>query len=122
MSEGVFFFDTYAFFEILRKNPSYEKYVGARPITTIFNLAELNHGLKRDGKKYADEMTRKNEASLVEVGVEDVIHAIDFRLKFKSRNVSIPDSIGYVVAKRHGTLFLTGDQAFKDLPNVEFVK
>ena len=32
------------------------------------------------------------------------------------------DCVGYVVAKRVGVKFLTGDREFKDMPNVEFVK
>ena len=122
MNENVFFFDTYALFEVLRQNPAYEKYARARGITTIFNLAEFNYGLKRDKKPYADEMTRKNESLLVEVQVDDVIHAMSFRFKHKDKGVSIPDAIGYAVAKRHETRFLTGDKAFEGLPNVEFVK
>ena len=47
MNEEKFFFDTYAFFEIIRGNPKYEKYKNVIAITTIFNLAELNYNLKK---------------------------------------------------------------------------
>jgi len=32
------------------------------------------------------------------------------------------DCIGYIIAKKSGVQFLTGDEHFKDFENVEFVK
>ena len=52
--------------------------------------------------------------------MKDIKNATDMRLKFK--HMSFPDVIGYVVAKRLGIKFLTGDNDFKDMKNVEFVK
>ncbi len=43
MDSPAYFFDTYAFFEIIRGNPGYRKYAEVQAITTIFNLAELNY-------------------------------------------------------------------------------
>jgi len=37
-------------------------------------------------------------------------------------NLSYADALGYEVAQRMGTKLLTGDEAFKGLENVEFVK
>ena len=45
-----------------------------------------------------------------------------FRLQNKKLDLSYVDALGYIVAKRHNVLFLTGDDAFEKLPNVEFVK
>ncbi len=47
---------------------------------------------------------------------------MQFRLKWKDRKVSIPDCIGYVMAKNLDIKFLTGDKEFEGLDNVEFVK
>ena len=116
-----FFFDTYAIFEIIAGNTKYARYTSSRPITTIFNLAELNRNLRKEiGKKIADEYTEKYSEFLVDVTIDDVKNAIDIKTTYK--NLSIPDSIGYTVAKRLGVKFLTGDNDFKDMVNVEFVK
>ncbi len=120
MPEEAIFFDTYAFFEILEANPLYKRFENAKAVTTIFNLAELNFALKREKKQAADETTLKYASLLTEVGVEDVTRAMSLRME--KRALSIPDAIGYTVAKRLGIKFLTGDGEFKGIANVEFVK
>lgn len=121
MSEEVFFFDTYAFFEIINGNPKYQKYQDVLAVTTIFNLAELNYGLKKEkDAKAVDAITKKYVPFLVEVKIEDIEKAMD--LKTKQRKLSIPDVIGYTIAKKYNIKFLTGDEGFKDFPGVEFVK
>ena len=120
MSE-IYFFDTYAFFEIIRGNSNYKKYEEANIITTIFNLAELNYGLKKEkDKKIADDITEKYSIFLVDVTLNDVKEAMN--IKIKNKQLSIPDVIGYVIALKHNAKFLTGDKEFKDMQNVEFVK
>ena len=120
MSE-LFFFDTYAFIEVIRGNTNYKKFENVSIITTIFNLAELNYILKKEmSKERADAYTQDYGIFLAEVNLEDIKVAMD--LKIKHRDFSIPDAIGYIIAKKYGAKFLTGDKGFKDLPNVEFVK
>lgn len=120
MSE-TFFFDTYAIFEVIRGNPNYKPYLESRILITIFNLAELNYNLKKEkDKKIADEYTDKYSKFVVEVSIDDVKIAADF--KTINRDLSIPDAIGYIVAKRLGVKFLTGDNDFKDMENVEFMR
>ena len=115
------FFDTYALFEVIRGNPNYKAYQDIMVITTVFNLAELNYGLKKEtGQKTADDFTDKFAFSVVAVTVSDVKEAMS--LRFKKKDLSIPDAIGYTVAQRLGLKFLTGDDDFKDMPEVEFVK
>lgn len=121
MTKPIYFFDTYAFFEIIRGNPNYEKYKEVNIITTVFNLAELNYGLKKEkGKETADNYTKKYWIFLVNVSLEDIEKAMD--LKVRKKHLSIPDAIGYIVAEKHNVKFLTGDEDFRDMPNVEFVK
>lgn len=121
MNKTVYFFDTYAFFEIIRGNPNYEQYSKVGVMTTIFNLAELNYNLKKEkGKKVADSYTERYRIFLIPVTIEDVKEAMD--LKVKKKDLSIPDAIGYTIAKNYGVRFLTGDNDFKDMENVEFVK
>ncbi len=120
MSE-LYFFDTYAFFEIIHGNPDYKKYEEINVITSIFNLAELNYGLKKEkDEKTADEITEKYRVFLVEVTLDDIKEAMN--LKIKNKSLSIPDAIGYTLAKKFNAKFLTGDKEFKEMPNVEFVK
>ena len=119
MSESLFF-DTYAFFEIIRGNPDYRPYLDAKIITTIFNLAELNYNLKRENNKKADNYTQKYSKFTVEVTIDDIKSAMDLKIQYK--HLSIPDAIGYTVAKRLGISFLTGDNDFKGMKHVEFVK
>lgn len=120
MSE-TYFFDTYAIFEIIEGNPKYQKYADCKIITTIFNLAELNYNLKKQmPKEKADQYTKDYFDFIVSVTLSDIQSATD--LKTKNRNLSIPDAIGYVVAKRYNVKFLTGDDDFKNLENVELIK
>lgn len=121
MNGKAYFFDTYAFLEVLEGNEAYKGYEEAGAITTIFNLAELNYIMKKQkGGGAADRTTRKYCTILVDVAVEDVMNAMD--LKMKNKKLSIPDAIGYTIAKKHGVKFLTGDKEFEGMPNVEFVK
>ena len=49
-----YFFDTYAFFEILNGNQNYSKYLKVVGATTKLNLMELHYGLLREyGKEFA---------------------------------------------------------------------
>ena len=117
----IFFFDTYAFFEVINGNPKYKPYTECEVITTLFNLAELNYNLKKEkDKKAADEYTDKYSKFVVEVSIEDVKKAMDF--KTMHRKLSIPDAVGYIISKKHGVKFLTGDKDFENIENVEFVK
>ncbi len=116
-----YFFDTYAIFEVVIGNPKYKKYTDCNIITTIYNLAEFNYNLKKEKKKEdVDELTKKYYNHIVEVKLEDIQEAMDF--KTKNRQLSIPDAIGYTVAKRLKIKFLTGDQEFENMDNVEYVK
>lgn len=121
MNNETYFFDTYAFFEIIYGHPNYKKYEDCKIITTIFNLAELNYNLKKEmSKDKADSYTKDYYPFIVAVTLDDIKEAMD--LKTKNRHLSIPDVIGYIVAKRYGLRFLTGDKEFENLDNVEFIK
>lgn len=118
---NIYFFDTYAFFEIVNGNPNYKKYENASVITSIFNLAEFNYGLKKEYKdEISDELTEKYKIFLVDVTLDDVKKAMD--LKIKNKKLSIPDVIGYTLSLKHNVKFLTGDEEFKKIDNVEFVQ
>ncbi len=116
-----YFFDSYALFEIVLGNEKYLKYAEVGGVTTIFNMAELNYGLKKEkSKEEADKITDAFKSSTIKVLWNDLKEAMSLKLKHK--NLSIPDSIGYITAKRLGIKFLTGDEDFRNFENVEFIK
>ena len=54
---------------------------------------------------------------------DDIIkQANEFRLNNYKRELSYIDCLGYILAKKRGFKFLTGDEQFKYFDNVEFVK
>ncbi|MBI2631650.1 PIN domain-containing protein [Candidatus Pacearchaeota archaeon] len=121
MNKEVFFFDTYALFEIIKGNEKYIEYAKVGGVTTIFNIAEFNYNLKKErSKEEANKITDDFKSKTIKVEWEDLKKAMD--LKIKHKDLSIPDAIGYIVALRLEIRFLTGDDDFKDLENVEFVK
>jgi uncharacterized protein len=121
MSDYIFFFDTYAFLEIIAGNAKYKPYVEGLSITSIFNIAELSYVLARNKKvQDAQKYAREYEPFIVPTTANDVVQAMKLRTKHKG--MSIPNAVGYTLADKHRVKFLTGDEDFKNLPNVEFVK
>ncbi len=117
------FFDTYAIFETMRGNKSYEKYKEEVITTTILNLGELYYGLLiKQGKKIADSWLKEFKFDFLPLDARIVVKASYFRFLNKKKKFSYVDCIGYILALEHKIPFLTGDKAFKGLPNVEFVK
>ncbi|MFA5861732.1 MAG: PIN domain-containing protein [Candidatus Thermoplasmatota archaeon] len=51
---------------------------------------------------------------------DDLIEAA--KLKRVHPRMSAQDALGYMLARREGLLFLTGDTAFRKMTGVEFVK
>ena len=119
-----FFFDTYALFEIIQGNPNYEKYKkNVSIITTKLNLMELHYGLLRiEGKEAANKYYEYYLKFVVDFGDEDIKQANELRLSMKKEDVSYVDCLGYVLSRRYGCKFLTGDSKFESIDNVEFVK
>lgn len=119
-----FFFDTYAFFEIINGNPNYEKYKkDVAIITTKLNLMELHYGLLLSYRKETADYYFDSYSKFVIEITDDIIKlANEFKKVMKTRNLSYVDCVGYVLAKSRNIKFLTGDRQFKDLDNVEYVK
>ncbi len=118
-----FFFDTYAFYEIIKKNERYEKYLEAKVITTKLNLFELYHAFLKEGNESLAKSSLEKYYYFAHDFDETVIaSAATLKKTLAKRDVSMTDCIGYVLAKQLGIRFLTGDEQFRDLENVEFVK
>jgi len=118
------FFDTYALFEIIKGSKNYENYArGISIITTKLNLLELHYALLRvKGKEEADFYFEEFNQFCVRYNDEVLKEASEFRLNNYKRDLSYIDCVGYIVARKLGVKFLTGDQQFKEFDNVEFVK
>ena len=118
-----YFFDTYALIELVKSNPSYAIFINEPVTTTKFNLAELFYILLEE---FGEEKAKLHFVRFreFEVGIPDEIlfKAVIFRLKNKKKRLSYADCIGYVFALESKLKFLTGDDAFKNMDNVEFVK
>lgn len=119
---STFLFDTYAIMEIIGKNSSYEKYLDDDIIINDFIFAELCYNLIKEKHPGLNEVLEKYSQHISHAEPQTIKKAMEFRLNWKDRNVSITDCIGYIMAKDLGIKFLTGDKEFKDLDNVEFVK
>ena len=119
----MYFFDSYAFIELLRGNPGYVRFKNTELATTKLNLMEVYYKILQEfGKKEADDFYDNMIKFTLEIHDNIIKEAVQFRLRNKSKNLSYVDCIGYVLAKSSGLKFLTGDRQFKDMENVEFVK
>ena len=118
-----YFFDTYALFEIIGGNESYRKYIGKTVILTKLNIFELFHNALRDlGEVKATNLIKIYYPSVVEYGAWEIKEAAKLRLKYKKKDLSMTDCIGYIMAKKLNIKFLTGYKEFENFLNVEFVK
>lgn len=117
-----YFFDAYAIIEITKGNSNYEPYLDSEIIINNFTFSELCYSWFRDKNPNANDYIKKYSKHIVSVSPDWIEEAMKFRLNWKDRKVSVPDCIGYIMAKKLGIKFLTGDKEFKDLDNVEFVK
>lgn len=117
------FFDTYAIIEVVKGNKNYERFKSSDAFTSVLNLVELHYHVTRQfGLDVADELLKKWSLRVLSFSNSDIAEMTKFKISNSKKDFSLPDSLGYVLALRHGLKFLTGDEAFRNLPNVEFVK
>ncbi len=121
-----FFLDTYAMIEYLRGNRNYLKYFSdSELVTGILNLIELYFLVLREHcEEKADEAYAALQHYHEDLVEEDIKTGMKLRLRARlgKINLSYVDAIGYTMAERFRAKYLTGDDAFKTFPNVEFVK
>ena len=116
------FYDTYALVAIAGGQPNYRGYEACvEAITTIMNLYELYYILLRDHlPDLAEHFLGRLSPHCVPVGLHHIRAASQFRLLH--HGISYIDALGYVISQQFGAFFLTGDEAFRRLPGVRFVK
>ena len=123
MEDVKLFFDTYALIEIYNGSENYRKFQKTRVITSYFHLFELYYILSKEkNEEEFIEFFRYLQNFCIDLKFNWIIEASKFRQKYKKRNLSYADCIGYIIARDLELKFLTGDKEFEDLPNVEFVK
>jgi predicted nucleic acid-binding protein len=118
-----YFLDAYAMMEILRANPAYGAYLDDDLGTSILHRYEVHFHLLRElGREEADAGIAAFRPMQVDIEEEDVLEASAFRLRQRRSKLSFADALGYAMARRRDLRFLTGDEAFRAVPRVEFVK
>jgi predicted nucleic acid-binding protein len=119
-----FFYDTYALFGLARGSPNYRPYAeSSRIATSSMNLYELYYMLSRDGQQVlADGLFNALIPAALQPSPETIKTAAKFRLKHVKLKLSYIDCLGYALAQEIKLPFLTGDEGFKGLPGVKFVK
>ena len=118
-----YFFDTYALIEIYEGSQRYASYAEAVFFVTKLNLFEFHqYLLRKNGEKIADEDVEILMPHLTDFSMEIVKKASKFRRQNRDKNLSMTDCVGYVYARENNLLFLTGDNGFQKMENIEFVK
>lgn len=124
-----YFFDTCVIIEILKSNPKFDEYKDEHKTFTIFNLAEIYHCLLKDlDSNEANKIYYTLNSFIQPVSDKILIEAIKFRIDHndkltkKQKPLSYADAIGYIYSKQNNLKFLTCDDQFIDLPNVEHIK
>ncbi len=123
-----YFLDTYALLGYFEGNKGYIDILNddsKTKVLTILNLMEVYYALLKQfdmeiAKKYFEAFTGLQ----VPISEELIKRAMHTRLNLNNekKNVSYVDAIGYQYALDNGLIFLTGDEAFKGLPSVKFIK
>lgn len=119
-----YFYDSYAFIEYLKDNPDLVKYFEEESgILTEMNVLEIGYyALCEEQEQKMPMVISYLMQFIVHPTEEEINEAVLFRKKNCKKGVSYVDSLGYTMAKKRRLKFLTGDEAFKGMPNVEFVK
>lgn len=119
----MFFFDTYAICEIIEGNPAYRRFADEPMMTSILNGGELYHSFLKDSQPAkAEAWFELLRPHLVEIDPDAMKRAMRFKYAHKKKKLSMVDCVGYMLAKKLNARFLTGDEAFRDIAGVEFVK
>ncbi len=118
-----YFMDSYALHELFAGNEGYKKFEKeAALITTRLNLMEFYYTLLRLNSENVDQYYDRMLRFAVEIADDTIKKAMKFRLRNKAKDLSYVDAVGYILAMEKNVKFVTGDQQFKDMENVEFIK
>lgn len=115
--------DTYALMALAQGDPVFAKYFSEDFCVPDTTLAELYWVLLRDFSEATAQQWREKLAAYT-APVDDamMIEAMRFRFRNKKKDYSFFDAVGYIFAQRKRCPFVTGDEAFRGMENVEFIK
>jgi predicted nucleic acid-binding protein len=118
-----FFYDSYSVLAYLSDSPGYAIYFEKNTgFLTRLNLMEICYAiLRRHGPKAAHQVLEAYSTYEIEFSLSDVESAMKLRHELRSLELSYTDALGYYISKKEGLRFLTGDKAFKGLPDVEYL-
>ena len=115
--------DTYALVEIGEGNPRFSFLLNEDYVIADIALAEFYGVLLRGkGLAVADAWKQRYEPYCVALSFSSLIEAVKFRFANKHLGLSFFDAVGYAFSQENGYTFVTGDQAFKGMKGVKFVK
>lgn len=118
------FYDTYALFAMARGSQNYLPHMQSTRIATSYmNLYELYYMLHQGGQEaLAEGLFHELVPAAIQPSPETIKRAAKFRLAHTKRKLSYIDCLGYALAQELRIPFLTGDEGFRGLPGVKFVK
>ncbi|RJQ17064.1 type II toxin-antitoxin system VapC family toxin [Candidatus Woesearchaeota archaeon] len=122
---SIYYFDSYALIKLLEGADSYDTMQRAEVVTHKLNLMEVCFQLIKKKMPKKDVMLiyeYLKQYSFEEIDDELLFEAMYLRMQNYHKKLSYVDALGYVFAKKNNIKFLTGDNAFQDLPNVQFIK
>ncbi|MBI3412552.1 MAG: PIN domain-containing protein [Candidatus Aenigmarchaeota archaeon] len=123
MTDKTYFFDSYAVIETIKGNPNYIVYKKCGVVLTKLVLFEVYFKLiKEFTEADANKFLAESYNLAADFGSDVIKYAAKFRLDNMNKNLSMTDCVGYVLSKNLGIKFLTGDEQFKSMENVEFAK
>lgn len=122
-----YFWDSYALILLLNGDPRVREYVEKSDyiVTSSLNIMELYYYLLKNNISdmiIKDLLIACKIIDSIPVPVITEAATIRYEKHKKGKKWSYIDSIGYVLAKKLGIKFLTGDKEFEGEENVEFIK
>ncbi len=124
MMSDAYYADTYALIEIGKGSQQYQRYKeNIKLVLHKLNIVELCYFMLREKrenemKAWYAQLSKFHSDPPDEVYLETA----KMKYKYKERRLSYIDCLGYCMARYLKIKFLTGDEKFRDLPGVEFVK
>ena len=121
---SAFYFDTYALVEITLGAEKYLKFrEGVGILTNKLNLMELAYFMLRiRHEDKINDILKEYLRYNVEPSFNAIIEAVKMKFLHRKYKLSYIDCLGYMIARENKVKFLTGDEKFRNMENVEFVK
>lgn len=121
-----YFYDSYAVLAYVGGDERYRQFFEQDDgVLTKLNLLEIYYrSLERHGSKAAMEILEAFSKFLTDFQSKDIEESMKLRMKLKQKrlDLSYADALGYHLASSMKIKFLTGDKAFKNLENVQFLE